>query len=347
MKLAINIIVTFALCWWPLILMMSPMMFDAPDSENDKSIVIGGLLFMSYPVILFLLLGLFGAEFYGINSWRLAIISAVILALIFTVFGYASMVSNVMRGIPNSGYGVVDGQVYYNARPIKQADAASFHAFQREEFGYLHSAQSYAKDHQHLYYQGNVVANVDITNVEGKVLGSNLYWLTDHTVIYQGTVINGADPQSFQPFKQYTSWASSGTGDDKHIFYQHQRLEQADAATFEILDHSYAKDRQHIYYGLTPILEEADPIHFMLLDEYVARDEDAVYFLNGTDSHRIALATPQEFTALGRNYYKSQDRIFYIEAYQAVHVLEGVDAQTFEVTDYDSETGSDARDAQH
>ncbi|MGO1298375.1 MAG: DKNYY domain-containing protein [Vibrio sp.] len=347
MKLVINIIVTFALCWWPLILMMSPMMFDAPDSENDKSVIIGGLVFMSYPVILFALLGIFGADYFGMNSWRLAAVSTAIIALSFTVFGYTSLLSNAMRGIPSSGYGVVDDQVYYNARPIAQADAASFHAFQRKEFGYLHSAELYAKDAHHLYYQGKVVPNVDVTDVEGKILGSDLYWLTELAVIYQDKAITGADPKSFQPFKQYSSWASSGSGDDKHIFYRHQMLEDVDVATFEPIYHSYAKDRQHIYYGRIPILQEADPAHFELLDEYVARDEHAVYFLNGENSHPIADATAQEFTSLGRNYYKSNDRIFYIEAYQAVHLLEDIDAQTFEVTDYDSETHSDARDAEH
>jgi len=64
MQILINIVVTFFLMFWPIVFMMSPMMFDAPGSENDKEHIVTMVLILCYPISLSLLLWLSGAKYF-------------------------------------------------------------------------------------------------------------------------------------------------------------------------------------------------------------------------------------------------------------------------------------------
>lgn len=52
--------------------------------------------------------------------------------------------------------------------------------------------------------------------------------------------------------------------DDKHVYYGLQRIEQADAGSFEYLQYQYAKDAQHVYHD-GELIEEADPQTFQII----------------------------------------------------------------------------------
>ena len=71
MNIVINIIVTLALLYWPVVLMMSPMMFAAPGADDDKGTIFTTFFFLSYPVTIFLLLGVLGGNTSVLIALRL------------------------------------------------------------------------------------------------------------------------------------------------------------------------------------------------------------------------------------------------------------------------------------
>src|SRR5690606_6213814 len=125
MLLIAQIITTFLLLFWPLLFMLSPMAFDAPGSENNRSYVIGMMLFLCYPIPLCAAYWIMGGQLWGISGRTLTLITSVVIILALTLFGYGNLLKNALSGIASSGYSVADDQVFYNANLIENADAKS------------------------------------------------------------------------------------------------------------------------------------------------------------------------------------------------------------------------------
>ena len=109
MQIAINISITFAFMFWPIIFMMSPMMLGAPGADNDKSQVISVMLFLSYPIGISLLLWIFGGSYFGVKGFKLTIICVAVIVIGFALFGYFGTLSNLAKGIANTGYSIANG----------------------------------------------------------------------------------------------------------------------------------------------------------------------------------------------------------------------------------------------
>jgi hypothetical protein len=77
---------------------------------------------------------------------------------------------------------------------------------------------------------------------------------------------------------------------DDYYFAKPQPMPEADAATFEILDRWFAKDRSHVYF-LHKIVPEADPATFAYLggyDDQWAKDKDrAFHFVPSKAAGRV------------------------------------------------------------
>ncbi|MEO6975333.1 MAG: DKNYY domain-containing protein, partial [Gallionella sp.] len=155
MQTLLNIVITFVLMFWPIMLMMSPMMFDAPGSQNDKGNIAILMLVLCYPIFLFVLLWLFGGRYFGVSGLKFAFISAVVIAIAFSVFGYFGIAFNLYKGISNTSYSVADNKVYFNGKPIKDADSQSFRALDDKQNNFV--ASDYALDKHYLYCNGKIV----------------------------------------------------------------------------------------------------------------------------------------------------------------------------------------------
>src|SRR5690606_29224295 len=81
MLLIAQIITTFLLLFWPLLFMMSPMAFDAPGSENNRSHVIGMMVFLCYPIPLCAAYWIMGSELWGISGRTLTLIASAVIIL--------------------------------------------------------------------------------------------------------------------------------------------------------------------------------------------------------------------------------------------------------------------------
>lgn len=348
MQILLNIGVTLALMFWPLLIMMSPMLFDAPGSENDLNGVSSALIFLAYPIFIFLLMGVFGARYFGLNSFICAAVSAAIIFCVFWLFGYFSMFSNLQKGIANSGYSITEKGVYYNAEKIEGADSESFTLYNKEDYQYDYSVSQYASDKSHFYFRGKAVEGVDPTDIEGKIIGYELYWLTDSQVIQGNKILAEANPQTFAAYDNVSGWTYSMTPEKSIIYSYGEVLKDVDFASFQPLSDFLGKDKQHIFKNTQVILSEADADTFQLLpDRDFGRDKNRVYYLATLNPFAIEGADPDSFEVLDRGYLKDKNHVYHVQQYESVDLMPMVDISSFVVTNYDEQTKSDAKDKLH
>ena len=345
MKLLAQLATTFLLLFWPMVMMMSPMMFDAPGSENKRSVVFQALLFLSYPIPLCALFWLFGSDLFGISGRTLTLSASAIVITAMIVFGYPQLLSNSLKGIANSGYSVAAGTVYHNATAIDGALPDSF-----EELHAGHYRDRYARDDQRVYFAGQVIAGADPASFRYMETLNDEYWADNQHVYLAGIPLEGAQPQYFSLFPD--SWGNSSSygvsrnPDGARVYFQQHYLPDADADSFTVLNDYTAKDARHIFYHETVVLPEADSASFELIEDvdHYGKDNNAVYDILYQHSGVIEGADPATLQVLGRGYLRDQKRIYYRSNYQPTEVLAGADAATFEYTDWDEATQSDARD---
>ncbi|OUS74106.1 hypothetical protein B5G52_01805 [Pseudoalteromonas sp. A601] len=344
MHTVMSIITTFALMAWPLIVMMSPMMLAAPGAQDSKTAVLSAMLFLLYPVAIFILLGLFEVNYLGFNGFLLAKISAVVVCVIFVVFGYSSLFINMVKGVPNSGYAVVNDTVYFSGNELTEADPDSFTTYDRQDYENEHSASLYASDKHSFYYFGKRVGNVDSRNITGRLIGHTLYWFNDTQVILRNQIIEAANPHTFASIDE--NWSYSETDGEYIIYYGDERLKPAEFDSFKVLFRAYAKDKSHLYYGADIIAPEADLKTFEILTTHYefARDINNIYYLSGSETHAVEGLDPNTFKELKRSYIKDKSAVYYHSYSDGVQRISEADVTSFVVTDYDETTHSDAGD---
>ncbi|WP_152032969.1 DKNYY domain-containing protein [Gallaecimonas mangrovi] len=336
---------TLALLFWPVAMMMSPMAFDAPGSLNSQPLVIGLLVFLAYPVWLFLLLGLLGGRYFGVNSFYFAIASVAVVWGGLSFLGYGSLIKNLYLGVPNTGYGVTGQGAYYNGHVINGADLTTFKTLGQQS---PHAAsRQYAVDAKHFYFRGEAVPGVSVVNLQPREIAGDLYWLNDRQVVYENQIIPGANPVTFAAYPHFGSWFNSQLLGTFTVYYQQSPIARVDVASFRPLSETVAKDKKAIYYGDRVILPQADPLSFALInDTPFARDSRHPYFIAYNEAMRIEGADPNTYKALGRDYYRASGVIFHADIGDMRRVLMA-DADTFVVTDYDPKSQSDAKDKHH
>ncbi len=342
----VNIITTIAIMFWPLMFMTSPMMFDAPGSENDKSNVVILMLILCYPAVLFLFLWITGSSYFGIKASTMLVISCVVITTGFALFGYFGMLYNLYRGIANTGYSVVNDNVYYDAKPIKGADAKSFGLLNENSFG--HFNRSYARDRQNLYYRGKALEGVIPDALEMKKLAGNTYLINKSQVIYYDKILPGAEPETFGDFDGFDNWTFSDNHNQYIVYSGSTPLPAVDKSTFKPLSSTIAKDHQHIFSQHTRILPEADTASFELLEDTdFARDNMHVYYLSTNEPFVIQGADPATFQVLDRGYLKDKNYVYHVQQYESVDKVEIADVDSFKVTHYDEDNKSEAFDKNH
>lgn len=86
-------------------------------------------------------------------------------------------------------------------------------------------------------------------------------------------------------------------------------IDQADHASFTVLKHRYAKDKNHVYFKGT-VIDTANPHTF----EFIANTTDGMYAKDGKsvffDANRLYKADPTSFRLLQTPYAKDQHRLY-------------------------------------
>lgn len=318
--------------------MFSPMAFAAPGSTTNRSALLPIAIIFAYPMVL-------GAAYYWLDWSFFALSPRVFFTLSvalpisgFVLFGYPRIVLNVFRGVDSVGYFKNASAVYYNGSELDGADAGSFIVLD----GY-----GYARDKAHVYYDGKPVAAADPSSF-GAIdtdAGSSVYWRDNAHVYCMGRPIGEADPPSFVQLG-----ATRFARDRRRAYYHGQAIEGADSGSFRVLNPSFAADKARIYFLGQAILPGAEASSFELFetDDY-GRDATRIYGLPNAlfeSAHEIVGADRATFTPLSRTYAKDAHHVYNAERHGAV-VIANADAASFEVTEWDATTQSEARDKHH
>ena len=345
MQILINITFTFALIFWPIMFMMSPMMLDAPGSENDRSHVSMMMLVLCYPIVLFILLWIFGGNYFGISGFKLTIISSLIIVSAFSLFGYFGMFFNLHKGISNSGYSVANNNAYYSAKLIEGADSQSFVPIGNDD---IYSDTDYAVDRDNLYYRGKIVEGAHTENLKKSTIHRDTYWLNNTQVIYDGKILTKALPGNFSGFDDFNGWTASDNEDHYIVFSYGIALPAVDKNTFTPLNDFIAKDKLQIFEKNKQILNDADASSFKLFEDHnFARDKNHIYYLATKIPFSIDGADTDSFEILDRGYLKDKNSVYKVHQYESIEKLPQADARSFEATQYDDATRSEARDTNH
>jgi hypothetical protein len=149
------------------------------------------------------------------------------------------------------------------------------------------------------------------------VRGDKVYYLTGFPA--RPTQIEEADTATFEAFD--TTYAR----DKSNVYFDGRPIPNADATSFELLDRpGFFKDRHHVYQLDRPISD--DPAHFELLDGDLAKDSTAVYWSDGS----VLSNDPTHFVILS-----NQDHYLFTKDGTTVHAngnpIAGADPATFRV----------------
>jgi hypothetical protein len=347
MKLFLDILSTLGLLIWPLLMMMSPMLFDAPGSESSKSNLAFLLLVIFYPVIIFVGYKLFGMTYFRISADRALLTSVVLTVLVALVFGYPRFIMNVVSGISGNGYFVKGDKVYYDGKSIAGAQVSTFKTI-GEKYA------RYAVDEKHVYFDGLMIVGAEAASFTGVSNPNNqtgdvrspLFWKDQAHVYLEGRQLPDAKPAEFRHLGgRYGS-------DSQQVYYGWQVLQGANPVSFQLLSPDIAKDDKQVFVFDKVCRLSVSTAEFRLL----SNQDLAVYATDGQHLFVVFFGTPEPlqivadadpatFTLLERAYFKDNKRVYYRDSsLNKVIWLEAADASSFVAGNYDVNTDSDAHD---
>jgi hypothetical protein len=156
--------------------------------------------------------------------------------------------------------------IYYNGKALAEADVDSFKSVKNSKY--------LAKDRRYVYANENIIQGIHAPSFE--VMDSE-YSKDKKTVFYYLKPIKGADPKTFV----YPSKFSPFSADKSRVFYRENMLPNSDSASFEVLKvgnsfTGYAKDKGQVYF-YDQLMPDADVETFEATGLFTARDKNAEY----------------------------------------------------------------------
>lgn len=174
----------------------------------------------------------------------------------------------------NEYYASDNKNVYYELQKLPHADYLSFRILD----------SSFAKDKHHIYLNGRIIIDADPESFEtGKYQDDkifNFYHIGDHYVQYIA-------PENLRTIDSRYLYKTDG----EFIYTFNARIEDADIASFEIIDEQYSRDQQRVFFSSTPLLN-ADPQSFRLLKHGFSRDNHHLYW----NERKVEGIDPEQFT---------------------------------------------------
>lgn len=143
---------------------------------------------------------------------------------------------------------------YYNDSVVRDNDYVYVEGAMRYDIDvatFEHLGGNYFKDKNNAYYNGVVItANARTFGYINYDFARDKYY-----VYFHGSIVSGADPNTAEGLNEYYLQDVYGA------FYENQKINGVEMASFEIIDKEYARDRNYVYF-LGYILEGADPNTF-------------------------------------------------------------------------------------
>ena len=343
-----NWIVLIALFAWPFIWVLSVMMFGGPGATNEMSAYISVIVFLSYPIAIFGLYWLFDWSFFGIAGRQMFLASLIIIPGLLYMSGYLQGFWNLSQGIRNEGYSNVQGTVYFDGQELKGANSDSFGVL---EMGLPAIRTSpYAKDNQHVYYNGEKLKKVEAATFEALALSrSSIYFKDQHNVFYtedlyqKPEVVEEADPNSFEVImEEYPDYWR----DSEKVFYAGKEIAGADPERFRPApnaDNHYWHDGSTVYF-------EGDSLPDATPDNFSSFEEEPYHFTRSVDEnnsghiywrgHLLSAADASSFKVLNHEMGMDDHQLFR----ETEVVLTGHDPSSFRLLE---ESAYLAKDVNH
>ena len=286
-----NILVTFALGFWPMTWVVSVMGMGGPGASNSLNWIIQLLVFMSYPLWLLLWLSISGKSYWGADP-RYFLFGFLFIYSVLNaeMFRYAY---NLVRGIQNSGYSVANNMVYFRAKPIVEADAQSFDTF-KGDLSYFFP--DHAWDDHHVYYYGRVVEGAQGGPLEPlDDEGTREYVVNGDSVIFGGKLLRGCNRREVEIFDLIESyWARCG----ENIYHAGELVEGADAESFTPLNSWLARDKLQFFDRTEVVNTTADASSFQRIDGGYYRDHHRIFYLPDSTIYEVQGADPETFEVI-------------------------------------------------
>src|SRR5688572_21346660 len=176
-------------------------------------------------------------------------------------------------------------QVYYNGNVIPDADSATFELLE----------SYYSRDKNNVYVSGNIFST-DSANFE--FLRGNL--MRDSQHIYWAAEIISDDPSNFTIIDDSTP--TTYWKDSNYIFFNSSPIDTASMDTFEIIDDTYSRDDSNVFYR-NDVISQADIASFEIIESPYSKDDFSVFFMENI----IPDADPQTFQILNIKFQCSAD----------------------------------------
>ncbi len=182
--------------------------------------------------------------------------------------------------------------------------------------------ENYIIDKNNAYYYNSLNINEPIIILDSvdlktfKILWWEGYAKDKNHVYFDGNRINNANSDTFETLKVL------GYSKDKNNYYYHGIiLNNIDYNTFEVFNRTTAKDKNHVYYSndpeldyniWKPVLAEADPETFEMITKIIYKDKNNLYF----GDELIEWVDVNTFEILKNDFhkymYKDKNNIYFI-----------------------------------
>lgn len=248
----------------------------------------------------------------------------------------------VLEGVDAAGFRVLDGPFCTDGRRVfhftSYREGRNYFLTKKhlvQELIGVHPAsftvlgEDYAKDSAQAWRRNEAFPVADIRSLKAL----NAWFLKDDAQAYlNGVSVPGSHGRSFELIDM--AYASDSTG----YYYIHDSGDDmtiaripCEAASFRIIDHIYASDREHVFHRGT-IIADARPAAFVVLGSSYARDDRSVFF----QERRIPGADPGSFTLFNDNE-RSRGDVYYAQDKDHIYVNDapftGVDRTSFRILD--------------
>lgn len=309
-----SIIATILFMPWGGVVMMSPMMFLTEGYGNDLKSILTSMLFLYYPVFIFLTLKLFGFRFFKTDpiNWMIGVI--IIASCVCMFFGVPKMIFNIGRGVANRGFGKTQTNAYFNGNKLSNIDVKSFRI--------LGNGASYAADDYKVYYRDQTLEGADPKTFSFVGATPDYFW-KDHKSIYiNGKRVEGSESESFEEI-ELTYWK-----DRNHVYYGNKILSGADPKTFRLMKENriYSKDKKYVFYSAA-LIEEADAETFSVAEGPEGlfwKDHKFVY----VDGSVVKGSHGPSYQHIGEFYWKDNFHV-----YHRAHLLPDAHKDSFILLD--------------
>ena len=164
----------------------------------------------------------------------------------------------------------------------------------------------------------------------------------DKNNVYLGNEkIEGADAKTFEVIDIYAGFER----DKNYLYYSNERIKNSDPYTFQRINEHLVRDKNQ-FYSKGKVLD-VDGKTFQIVKDYekdyfmYAKDKNKVYYINFMDGKdemvkELKGLNPKNFKVLNRYYTKDDKKVYFSKEYADIQEVQDVDVKSFEALHFEN-----------